>query len=100
MSNTIPQSVSTDCRKYAKSKIVFDKLNTFINVMSICEKPLPSAKDSRDFLWSLEVCYPDDVCPSACDVGRTSRVACVEFRIISGVDVIPVTFVVEAYLVD
>ena len=32
MSNTIPKSVSTDCRKYAKSKIVFNNFNTFINV--------------------------------------------------------------------
>lgn len=32
MSYTTPQSVSTECRRYAKSRMVFNKLNTFINV--------------------------------------------------------------------
>jgi hypothetical protein len=43
MSDTIPQPVPTDCRKYAKSLIEFNNLNTFNNVM---KKPM----------WGLSRC--------------------------------------------
>ena len=50
MSDTIPQSVSSGCRKYVKSRIIINTFNTFNNVPDVRERiTAPTPQTISDF---------------------------------------------------